>query len=297
MKLNKFSILIPTYNNLEYLKICLKSLKKNSLNKNHEIIVHINDGTDGTLNYVKGENIFYTHSNKNIGLCSAVNQASEKATTNFLLYAHDDMYFCPNWDYFLSEEVNKISTTKFYLSGTMIEPNGGHVKFDCGTNYMNFQEDKLLKKINDLPSIDFQGSHWAPHLIHSAIWKKVGGFSEEFNPGKASDPDLNMKLWKAGVRIFKGIGKFKVYHFSSTSLRKNKKITINDGSITFLKKWGITTKFFIKYYLRSGGFKNSKISLIKYNGQLPDPKINISYLKDLLICYFKKKLNAFKMND
>lgn len=295
MKLNKFSILIPTFNNLEYLKICLKSLEKNSSNKNHEIIVHINDGSDGTLNYIKSENICYTYSNNNIGLCSAINRASGKATTDFLLYAHDDMYFCPNWDYFLNEEVNQISTTKFYLSGTMIEPNGGHVQFNCGTNYKNFQEDKLLRNLNVLPSIDFQGSHWAPHLIHSDIWKTVGGFSEEFNPGKASDPDLNMKLWKAGVRIFKGIGKFKVYHFSSISLRKKKEVKINNGSKTFLKKWGITTKFFIKYYLRGSDFKNNKISLRKYNGPLSDPKINIIYLKDLLICYFKKKLVMFRM--
>ena len=31
----------------------------------------------------------------------------------------------------------------------------------------------------------------------------MGGFSEEFFPGTGSDPDLNIKLWNAGVRIFK----------------------------------------------------------------------------------------------
>ena len=40
-----FSIIIPTYNNLEYLKLCLASIKKNSQYK-HEIIIHINDGSD-----------------------------------------------------------------------------------------------------------------------------------------------------------------------------------------------------------------------------------------------------------
>ena len=42
-----FSI-IPTFNNLDYLKLCLDSIKKNS-EYNHEIIVHVNDGSDGTL--------------------------------------------------------------------------------------------------------------------------------------------------------------------------------------------------------------------------------------------------------
>ena len=63
------SIVIPTYNNLNYLKLCLKSLEKNSSYK-HEIIIHINDGSDGTLNFVKTNNYKHTISEDNIGLCS-----------------------------------------------------------------------------------------------------------------------------------------------------------------------------------------------------------------------------------
>ena len=37
-----FSIIVPTYNNIEYLKILISSIKKNS-KFNHEIIVHVND--------------------------------------------------------------------------------------------------------------------------------------------------------------------------------------------------------------------------------------------------------------
>ena len=47
-----FSILIPSFNNLDYLKICLKSIKKNS-KFNHQIIIHSNIGSDGTLDFIK----------------------------------------------------------------------------------------------------------------------------------------------------------------------------------------------------------------------------------------------------
>ena len=53
------SIVIPTYNNLDYLKLCLKSLKRNSIYK-HEIIIHVNDGSDGTLDFVKTNNFKHT---------------------------------------------------------------------------------------------------------------------------------------------------------------------------------------------------------------------------------------------
>ena len=51
-----FSIIIPTLNNLEYLKICIESINKNSKYK-HEIIPHINIGNDGTVDYLKKNKI------------------------------------------------------------------------------------------------------------------------------------------------------------------------------------------------------------------------------------------------
>ncbi len=273
-----FSILIPSYNNLNYLKLCLKSIFKNSVN-NHEIIIHVNEGSDGTLQYIRDNKIKYTFSNKNIGLCTAINSSAKISSTKYILYSHDDMYFCPGWDKHLLNEVNNIGHDNFYLSGTMIEPNSGHIIFNCGENIETFDENKLLSNYDNLSFYDHQGTHFAPHLTTKEIWDKVGGFSEEFNPGIASDPDFNMKLWKRGVRIFKGLGNFKVYHFGSVTTRKKIGLKQNRGDKTFLKKWGITTKFFKKHYLKSKS---------KYSGPLSEPKISLNYLFELLLCKIKK---------
>ena len=82
----KLSIIVPTYNNLSYLKVLLNSLKKNS-SFNHEIILHINDGSDGTLNYAIENNIKYSYSAKNIGLCSSMNRAYLLTSTDHILYS------------------------------------------------------------------------------------------------------------------------------------------------------------------------------------------------------------------
>ena len=92
-----FSIIIPTLNNINYLKLCIKSIKNNS-NFNHELIVHVNQGTDGTIEFLNDEKIKYTYTNYNAGICKGVNLASKLSTTNYILYAHDDFYFCPKWD-------------------------------------------------------------------------------------------------------------------------------------------------------------------------------------------------------
>ena len=273
-----FSIIIPTFNNINYLKKCIESIKKNSA-YTHEIIPHVNEGTDGTLDYLKNNNITYTYTDYNSGICTGMNMAAKKAKTNYILYAHDDFYFCPRWDIVLKKEIDKIGHNNFYLSGTMV--NNGQIKLDCGSNLENFNEKKLLSEIDNANFYNFQGSTWAPHLIHKDIWDKVGGFSEEFFPGTGSDPDLNMKLWMENIRIFKGINDFKVYHFGSIVTRKYKNhpnIKTESGSRgakIFLLKWGITIKFFKEFILNSD---------TKYLGELKDPKKNINYLLQLMLC-------------
>jgi len=275
-----FSIVIPTLNNINYLKLCIKSIKNNS-NFNHELIIHINQGTDGTIEFLKKEKIKYTYTKYNAGICEGVNLASKLSTTNYILYAHDDFYFCPGWDVALVNELEDIKNNLFYFSGTMI--HNGQVEFDCGNSLEDFNEIKLLNEYKNIKFNDFQGSTWAPHLIHKDLWNKIGGFSEEYFPGTGSDPDLNMKLWKEGVRIFKGLQSCKVYHFGSivTRQRERKFNTITEsgskGSKIFLLKWGISIKFFKKYFLKSDTI---------YLEPLKEPVKNFNFFFDLIICKF-----------
>ena len=74
-----FSIIIPTWNNLPYLKLVVDSLRRHSA-YDHQIIVHVNDGSDGTLDWVRSEGIEHTASPTNIGICHAVNWAAARAT-------------------------------------------------------------------------------------------------------------------------------------------------------------------------------------------------------------------------
>ncbi|MFL2883205.1 MAG: glycosyltransferase family 2 protein [Pelagibacteraceae bacterium] len=276
------SIIIPTLNNLKYLQFCIKSIKKNSTFDN-EIIVHVNKGEDGTLEFLKKENLKFTFTSYNAGICEGVNKASSKATTEYILYAHDDFYFAPEWDKIMLDEINKLTHNFFYFSGTMVQ--NGQVSLNCGNNIHNFDEDKFLENYKKIKFFDFQGSTWAPHIIHKEIWRKVGGFSEEFFPGTGSDPDLNKKLWDAGVRIFKGLQHCKVYHFGSIVTRqKEKKFNTQTesgsrGSKIFLIKWGISIKFFRKHFLKSD---------IPYCGPLKEPIKNYNFFFDLFLCKLYK---------
>ena len=282
----KLSVLVATYNNLEYLKFFLNSIQKNS-NFEHEIIIHVNDGSDGTLDFIKEKKLIFSHSQENIGLCKAINQISKKVTTNYILYAHDDMFFCKNWDIHLIKIIKEINHKYFYLAGTNVSKDKGLINYDCGSSFKDFNEKKFNNFCKIDKSEDFQSSHWSPHLIHKELWDEVGGFSEEFSPGDGSDPDLCMKLWKKNVRIFRSVSKFKVYHFNSITTRKSK-MKLNNGTRTFTLKYTFSPRFFRKYYLRGDVLR-------KYKGELNDPdrslKMIFDLIKNKIIFIYHKILN------
>lgn len=256
-----FSIIIPTWNNLPYLKLVIDSLRRHSRYE-HQVIVHINDGTDGSLSWVREQGIEHTASPANIGICHAVNLAAARATRDYVVYMNDDMYVCPGWDEALAKRIDTMPSDLFLLSGTMIEPvdtgNPCVVVHDAGRDASAFRADELLAAAPRLRRPDWLGATWPPTLVHRDWWNKVGGYSSELSPGMSSDNDFSMKLWHAGCRVFLGVGDSLVYHFQQKSTGK---IVKNDGRRQFLNKWGMTQSTFDRYYLRRGQPADGRIEL------------------------------------
>lgn len=240
-----FSILVPSWNNLPYLKLCVESIRRNSLFR-HQLIVHVNEGSDGTLEWVRQQGLDHTFSPQNAGVCHAVNASATLATTSYIVYMNDDMYACPGWDAVLLDAIKQNGTKLFYYSGTMIEYEGGTNKavlapYDFGRDIASFDEPGLLAFCaSGAEKKDWFGSCWPPSIVHADVWRQTGGYSPEFSPGFYSDPDFAMKLWEAGVRDFRGLGKCLVYHFKCKSTGRVRK---NDGRKTFMKKWGFASSY------------------------------------------------------
>jgi glycosyltransferase involved in cell wall biosynthesis len=277
-----FSILIPTWNNIDYLKLCINSIEKNSTFK-HQIIVHINEGTDGSLDWVHSkENIDYTCSKENIGVCYALNIASSIASTEYIAYVNDDMYLCPGWDDALLKEIQLYGRKDFFFSATTIERAGTSdcvIEKDYGENIETFKEQALLNEYKQLHKDDWMGATWPPNIVHKDLWSLVGGYSIEFSPGMYSDPDFSMKLWKASVRMFKGVSASRAYHFTSRSTKRIKK---NKGYYEFISKWQLTSRTFTDYILKRGQ---------KFTGKTEEMRMPFAYkLKNK----FKQVITLFK---
>ena len=247
-----FSIVIPTWNNLPYIKLLVESLRKNS-KYNHQILVHVNDGSDGSLDWVRSQGLEHTASPDNIGICFAVNRVATLATQKYLVYMNDDMVVLPDWDIELLKYAEGFGDQRFMLSATMVEPrktgNKCVVVADFGQSADQWDDALALKKTPSLHRSNWRGSTWPPTLVPTWMWHEVGGYSTEFSPGMSSDNDFTMKLYHAGCRIFLGVGSSLVYHFACVSTGRIKK---NDGRKQFLRKWNVSQRDFDKQVLHRG---------------------------------------------
>ncbi|MEY4725619.1 MAG: hypothetical protein RLZ36_246 [Pseudomonadota bacterium] len=247
-----FSIVIPTWNNLSYIKLLVESLRKYS-KYNHQILIHVNDGSDGSLDWVRAEGLEHTASPDNIGICFAVNRAAALATQKYLVYMNDDMVVLPDWDVELLKYAESFGDQRFMLSATMVEPretgNKCVVVADFGQSAERWNEELALSACHGLKRTNWRGSTWPPTLVPTWMWTEVGGYSTEFSPGMSSDNDFTMKLYHAGCRIFLGVGSSLVYHFACVSTGRIKK---NDGRKQFLRKWSVSQKDFDRHVLFRG---------------------------------------------
>ena len=165
-----FSIFIPTWNNLPMLRLCVESNEKNSTYP-HEIIIHVNDGSDGTLDWVRSRGLKHTHSAENIGICWAMNGMRPLATTDYIAFVNDDMYLLPGWDEALYSRIREEDGDLWFMASTVIQ-RVGHSRrpraiqvADYGTDASNFREEQLLDEYRRYEQTDWRGAVQPPCVV------------------------------------------------------------------------------------------------------------------------------------
>ena len=160
--LHHFSIVIPTWNNLPHLQLLVRSIREHSRYQ-HQIVVHVNEGSDGTRQWVEQQKFSYSYSKENVGVCFAFNAAVSLAKSDFLLLIDDDNYLLPDWDFYLWQEVEKIGHPYFSVSATKIEPRKTFnpcviAPEDFGHSPDTFRESELLAQYKNYEHADWNGS-------------------------------------------------------------------------------------------------------------------------------------------
>jgi GT2 family glycosyltransferase len=270
--MNLITHCISTYNNLPYLKIAIESIRTNSYFKDAPFIIHAENCTDGT-----NEWLFENRSKYNLtliiepqntqvrGIGGGMNICAEHVETKYINFLHSDFYVTQDWDLELLKIHEKYPEEKLWVNSFRIEPNMFNSPDRVGTAlippsafggyYHDFDSIRLeewateFKNTNDFEIPKGEG---VSGLITKKLWNEIGGNDPLFAPASWDDMDLFLRMLQHGVKFIMPT-KSVVWHFGARgshrleenngqSSERQKKSEIENAN-KWIKKWGKYPKF------------------------------------------------------
>jgi len=256
-EMKKITFVLPSRNNLEFLKLAYKSLR--DLKTKHEILVLDDASTDGTQEWIKSLNdpdliTFHNPGPERIGIVGMFDKGIEMARTEIIFAFHADMVAGPDLD------VNILKHLKpgTVVSATRIEPplhppGPEKVTMDFGIEADEFKENEFISYCKNLFNINkdkFTEGIFAPWCMYKSDYLAVGGHDELFAPQSKEDSDLFNRFVLKGYKVIQSWDGL-VYHFTSRGSRFNKHAggaagknseewlyTTNKNARNFIRKWG-----------------------------------------------------------
>ena len=239
------SIIILTFNKLEYTKKCIESIRKYTDKGSYEIIVVDNASTDGTIEWLKGQgDIIKIFNNVNVGFPKGCNQGIAIAKGSEILLLNNDVIVTPVW---LNNMLKALySNKKVGAVGPVTNSGPGQ---EISVNYTRENEindfavgiaEKLMDKYKEkIKLIGFC------MLIKKNVLDKVGVLDDIFSPGNYEDDDISLRIILGGYKLLLCEGVF-IHHFGSESFGENKKKFHNlllENKIKFKEKWSLDLEY------------------------------------------------------
>ena len=263
---------ISTYNNLEYLKIAVDSVRNNSFYKDAPFIIHAENCTDGTNEWLEQNaeryNLeYYLDKNDNPkGIGGGMNFCADRVETEYIMFLHSDFYVTPNWDKALMDTHNKYPNEKLWVNSHRVEPQmfpssqsrPGTVivpKDVFGAYHYDFNSeafDSFAKEFTEMNNFEIPKGEGVSGLIKKEHWDEIGGNDPLFAPASYDDMDLFLRMLQNGFRFILPTTSL-VWHFGA---RGSHRLEENDGRSSerqimaeqanmrkWISKWGAPPTF------------------------------------------------------
>ena len=235
------SICISTRNNLEYLKVCLRGLKKYS-SLDNEILIHVDGSEDGTVEWLEDKGYEFTYSDWK-GACHGWNTAAERATRDYLNIFSDDMFPAPLYDLNLKRRCREDRV----ISPRLVEPRKGSYPppYDCGRAPETFDEEKFVEYARSISEPKLRVHAFGAFTLSVKRFRDIGGFDAKVSPFFFIDTDIILTLSEkySNIKFYEVLDAI-AYHFVRGATRKIPENTRKEMSKLalqrFEEKWGFT---------------------------------------------------------
>jgi glycosyltransferase involved in cell wall biosynthesis len=245
----KISFIIPSRNNLKYLKHAIASIEEYYKNT-HDIILLDDASTDGTWDWIqslKGDHYlkFRHEGPERLGHLPLYSKGVTMSKTDAFCFFHADMIITENY----INNMLKHLKNKTVVSATRIEPPlhpPGPEKFVqmYGFEPEEFKKEDFLKFVKEKENEckdQITNGMFVPWIMMKKDYEEIGGFDMLFAPMELDDSDLANRLYLNGCDLIQSRDAF-VYHMTCRGSRFKDGIQIEaeiplpDGTIWYKPK-------------------------------------------------------------
>ncbi len=219
------SIIMLTFNALEYTKKCINSVLEHT-RLPYELILVDNSSQDGTVEYLHELKEQYDHikvifNKKNKGFAYGNNQGARRAKGKYLLFLNNDVLVADGW---LNDLVSVLVENPFVgMVGPITNSISGrqrveNVPYKDEQGFYAFAAKvRELNKNKITPRRRIAGFCM---LMRRELFEKLGGFDTRFGTGNFEDDDLCVRLRQKGWAIMVHEGVF-IHHYGSQTFKAN----------------------------------------------------------------------------
>jgi GT2 family glycosyltransferase len=239
------SILIVSYNNLDYTRACLESIFRNTLYPNYEVIVIDNASTDGSAEYLtavasKWPQLRVMLNDTNGGFAAANNQGAQAARGETLVLLNNDTVVPRGW---LSKLTRHLAQPEIGLVVAVTNFSGNESRIPV--SYTNIEEMEVFAaqytRTHEGRIFDIHVAAMYCVALRREVYDRVGPLDEQFNIGLFEDDDYSNRVRQAGLRVVCAEDAF-VHHVGQASFKKLRPTELqavwNRNQRLFEQKWG-----------------------------------------------------------
>lgn len=239
----KTSIIILTYNKLEYTQKCIESIRKYTPQfGTYEIIVVDNNSTDGTVDWLRRQkDLRVIYNKENMGFPKGCNQGIEISKGNNILLLNNDTIVTHSW---LNNLLNCLYSSEAIGAVGPVTNNCSNQQ-TIEVSYQTEQEMHNFAREYNKPDC----GKWEQRLklvgfcllIRREIIDKVGLLDERFSPGNFEDDDLSFRIIQAGYALLLCRDTF-IHHYGSVTFKEQPSLyqdLLERNKKVFIEKWGI----------------------------------------------------------